>query len=338
MTRIVRRLAETLAVLVVLAIAVFAIGRLVPGDPLAQLATQPGLGATELAQLRVALALDTSVWTQASAWVTGLAAGDLGVSLISGQPVGPEIMRRLPASVELALMGMMVALLLALPLALVAARSPGGLADHIARALAAFWGAVPTFLSGLILIEVVYARTGVAPEPIGRYPLFGPDPPALRTGLMLVDAVIAGDLAALRAAAAQGLLPAICMGLFAFGPILRLARAALLAAGASAHVEAARALGLGSGHIRLHHVWRACAAPVIAVVAMTLCYLLGAAAVVERVFAWPGIGRYALEAALARDQAPVLGAVLAVGGLVVVVQLGAEALQALIDPRVRDGI
>ena len=114
MTRIVRRLAETLAVLVVLAIAVFAIGRLVPGDPLAQLATQPGLGATELAQLRVALALDTSVWTQASAWVTGLAAGDLGVSLISGQPVGPEIMRRLPASVELALMGMMVALLLAL--------------------------------------------------------------------------------------------------------------------------------------------------------------------------------------------------------------------------------
>jgi ABC-type dipeptide/oligopeptide/nickel transport system permease component len=331
--RLVLRLGGAVGVLAVLAALIVTLGRLMPGDPVASLAAQPGLGAGELAQMRADLALDAPVWAQAQAWLAGLAEGDLGQSLVTGRPVAQDVALRLAASVELAAAGLGVALVLALPLALVAALRPDGLADRVVRALAAFWGAVPTFLSGLVLIEVFYARLGIAPQPVGRVAALGPPPPPVRTGMMTLDAALVGDGAALVAALAQMALPAVCMGLFAFGPILRIARASLRAALASPALEAARVLGVPAGQAVRAHALRAAAGPVIAVAGLSYCYLLGAATVVEKVFAWPGVGLYALEAALARDQAPVLGALMAVGCVVVAVQLLAEALQAWADPR-----
>lgn len=334
--RAVLRVLEALGVVAVVAVAIFVLGWAAPGDPVVRLAAQPGIGAGEIEALRAELGLGQGALAQVGGWLAGLARGEMGQSLITGVPVAEEVARRLPASLELALAGLCVALLLALPLAVVAALRPGGLLDRGVRALAAGLGAVPTFLSGIVLIEVFYARLGLAPEPVGRLAQTGPAAPPPRSGMLTLDAVLAGEPAVLAAALAQLALPALCMGLFAFGPILRIARAALAAALASPQIEAARMLGLPEGWVLTRLGLQAAAGPVIAVAGLALCYLLGAAAMVERVFAWPGIGLYALQAALAQDPAPVLGALCAIAVVVVAVQLVAEALQRLADPRLSD--
>jgi peptide/nickel transport system permease protein len=190
------------------------------------------------------------------------------------------------------------------------------------------------FFTGLILVYVFYYLIGWAPAPLGRIDVFY-SPPAPVTGFYLIDSLIAGDLGAFRASLAQLALPALTLGVFSLAPIARMTRASMLAVLASDFVRAARASGLTPFTVVVTYAFRNAMLPVITTLGMVFSFLLGANVLVEKVFAWPGIGSYAVEALIASDFAPVQGFVLTMAVMYVLLNLLIDILYGVIDPRVR---
>jgi peptide/nickel transport system permease protein len=193
---------------------------------------------------------------------------------------------------------------------------------------------LPVFFSALLFVYLFYYLLGWAPAPLGRLDVFF-SPPDHVTGFYLVDSLVAGDLETFRAAAAQLVLPALTLGFFALAPIARMTRASMLAALGSDFVRTARASGLRGWTIVIPYAFRNAVLPVITTLGMVFSFLLGANVLVEKVFAWPGIGSYAVEALIAGDYAPVQGFVLAMAILYVLLNLTIDIVYGLVDPRVR---
>jgi peptide/nickel transport system permease protein len=193
---------------------------------------------------------------------------------------------------------------------------------------------LPVFFTGLLLIYVFYYLLGWAPAPMGRLDIFSLPPPHV-TGFYLIDSLIAGDIETLHAAAAQLVLPALTLGIFSLAPIARMTRASMLAVLASDFVRTARASGLSRRTIIVTYAFRNAMLPVVTTLGMVFSFLLGANVLVEKVFAWPGIGSYAVEALIAGDYAPIQGFVLTMAILYVALNLAIDLLYGVIDPRVR---
>lgn len=331
MQRVLLRMVAVVPVLAGIVVLAFWLTRVLPGDPVAVLVV-PGMSAAEVAQLRADLGFDRPLGVQFLDYLRALGRGDLGVSRSTGQPVAEDIARRLPASVELAVTGFVLAVVVALPLGVRAAQSPGGAFDRVARGVSSLAGALPTFVTGLLLIHVFYTLAAVAPEPSGRLDPFLVVPPRL-TGVVVIDALAAGQGGVAASALAHLVLPALTMALFALSPLVRITRAAMIASLASPSVEAARGLGLAPRRVLWRYGFRQAAGPVVQVAALTLCYMLGANVLVERVFAWPGVGSYALDALVASDFAPVQGVLLVLAAIFVLVTLAADMIHAALDPR-----
>src|SRR5215204_3491817 len=314
-------------------IVTFLLTRALPGDPAAYFA---GPAATKEAveQIRVQLGLDKPLYVQFVKYVEDLARGDLGNSLTTGQPVGKQIKSRLPASAELTLLGLIVSILIAVPLGIAAATHPGSLLDHTCRVVSTAGVSLPVFFTGLILVYVFYYLLGWAPAPLGRLDVFTSPPPAF-TGFYLIDSLIAGNLEVFWASLKQLILPATTLAIFSLAPIARMTRASMLAVLASDFVRTARASGLSPRTVIVTYAFRNAMLPVVTTLGMVFSFLLGANVLVEKVFAWPGIGSYAIEALIASDYAPVQGFVLAMAILYVLLNLTIDMLYGVIDPRVR---
>lgn len=311
----------------------FLLTRVVPGDPAAYFA---GLAATEeaIAEIRAQLGLDKPLWEQFAIYIADLLTGDLGNSITTGQTVVDDIAQRLPASLELVVVALVFAIGVALPLGIAAAVYQGSWIDHLCRIVATAGVSLPTFFTGLVLTYIFYFLLRWAPAPQGRLDLFA-FPPEEVTGFLLIDTLIAGDLATFQSAAAQLVLPAITMGLFVLAPIARMARASMLGVLSSDFVRTARALGLPGGKVLYVYAFRNALIPIITTLGMVFSFMLGAAVLVEQVFSWPGIGTYALRALVASDYAPVQGFVLVMATLYVLLNLVIDILYLLVDPRVR---
>jgi len=240
----------------------------------------------------------------------------------------------LPASAELTLLGLIVAVSVAVPLGILAATRPGSILDHACRVLATAGVSLPVFFTGLILVYVFYYLFGLAPAPLGRLGVFLSSPPQV-SGFYLIDSALAGDWEVWRASLQQLVLPALTLGLFALAPIARITRASMLAVLASDFVRTARASGLSPFTVIITYAFRNAMLPVVTTLGMVFSFLLGANVLVEKVFAWPGIGSYAVEALVASDFAPVQGFVLTMAALYVVLNLTIDVVYGLIDPRVR---
>jgi peptide/nickel transport system permease protein len=330
---IARRLLVAVPSLVGVVIVTFLLTRMLPGDPAAYFA---GPAATKEAveQIRVRLGLDQSWLQKFVRYVGDLAHGDLGTSLTTGQPVVTEIATRLPASGELTLLGLAVAMAIAIPLGILAATRPGSLIDHACRVIATAGVSLPVFFTGLILVYVFYYLLGWAPPPLGRLDVFFSAPPQV-TGFYLVDSLIARNGEAFVASLNQLLLPALTLGIFSLAPITRMTRASMLAVLSSDFVRTARASGLSPFTVVVTYAFRNAMLPVVTTLGMVFSFLLGANVLVEKVFAWPGIGSYAVEALIASDFAPVQGFVLTMAVLYVALNLMIDVVYGLIDPRVR---
>ena len=331
--QIARRLATAIPTLIGVIIVTFLLTRVLPGDTAAYFAG-PAATPEAIAQVKAKLGLDRPLPQQFVSYVEGLASGDLGGSLSTGDPVVKDIAARLPASAELTLTGLVLALLIAVPLGIIAAVRQGSWVDHTCRVLATAGVSLPVFFSGLLFVYVFYYRLGWAPAPLGRLDVFATAPDPV-TGFYLIDSLIAGDFETLRAAAAQLVLPAVTLAVFALAPITRMTRASMLAALASDFVRTARANGLSGYVVIVTYAFRNAMLPVVTTLGMVFSFLLGANVLVERVFAWPGIGSYAVEALLQSDFAPVQGFVLTMAILYVVLNLLIDVLYGVIDPRVR---
>lgn len=331
--RIGRRLLTVIPTIIGVVIVTFLLTRVLPGDPAVYFAG-PAATPQSIADIRRTLGLDRPLPVQFIGYVDDLAHGDLGNSLSTGQPVLTEIENRLPASAELTLFALVIAMGIAVPLGILAAVRQGSWIDHTCRVIATAGVSLPVFFTGLLLVYVFYFRLGWAPAPIGRLDVFY-TPPTHYTGFYLIDSLIDGDFDTFRAALGQLLLPAFTLGIFALAPIARMTRASMLALLTSDFVRTARASGLSNRTVILTYAFRNAMLPVITTLGMVFSFLLGANVLVEKVFAWPGIGSYAVEALISSDFAPVQGFVLTMAILYIVLNLAIDILYGIIDPRVR---
>jgi ABC-type dipeptide/oligopeptide/nickel transport system permease component len=333
LSMVLKRLLMAIPSLIGVVIVTFLLTRALPGDPAAYFA---GPAATKEAveQVRVKLGLDKPLLVQFVHYVGDLSHGDLGVSLTTGQPVATEIKARLPASAELTLLGLIVAMAVAVPLGIMAATRPGSLIDHACRIISTAGVSLPVFFTGLILVYVFYYLLGWAPAPLGRLDVFLTPPPQV-TGFYLIDSLIARDGEVFVASLKQLILPALTLGIFSLAPIARMTRASMLAVLASDFVRTARASGLSGFTVIVTYAFRNAMLPVITTLGMVFSFLLGANVLVEKVFAWPGIGSFAIEALIASDFAPVQGFVLTMAVMYVMLNLGIDILYGFIDPRMR---
>jgi peptide/nickel transport system permease protein len=314
-------------------IVTFLLTRALPGDPAAYFAG-PAATAEAIEQVRVKLGLDKPLIVQFGNYVADLARGDLGTSLTTGQPVVTDIRNRLPASAELTLLGLIVSMLIAVPLGILAATRPGSLADHLCRVVSTAGVSLPVFFTGLILVYVFYYLLGIAPAPLGRLDTFLSAPPRI-TGFYLIDSAITGNGEVFVSSLKQLILPAMTLAIFSLAPIARMTRASMLAVLASDFVRTARASGLSPATVIVTYAFRNAMIPVVTTLGMVFSFLLGANVLVEKVFAWPGIGSYAVEALVASDFAPLQGFVLTMAIMYVLLNLLIDILYGVIDPRVR---
>jgi dipeptide transport system permease protein len=330
---ILKRMMMAVPSLIGVVIVTFLLTRALPGDPAAYFAG-PAATTEAIQQIRVKLGLDKPLYIQFVRYVDDLAHGDLGNSLTTGQPVGQEIKTRLPASAELTLLGLIVSVVIAVPLGILAATRPNSLIDHACRVIAPAGVSLPVFFTGLILIYVFYYHLGWAPPPLGRLDIFYSPPPQV-TGFYLIDSLIAGDGEVFVAALKQLILPALTLAIFSLAPIARMTRASMLAVLSSDFVRTARASGLAPFTVVITYAFRNAMLPVITTLGMVFSFLLGANVLVEKVFAWPGIGSFAVEALIASDFAPLQGFVLTMAVMYVALNLLIDILYGVIDPRMR---
>src|SRR3984885_11582906 len=279
---ILKRLATVIPTLIGVIVVTFLLTRVLPGDPAVYFAG-PAATPESIAEIRKSLGLDRSLPDQFLRYVNDLGHGNFGNSLSTGRPVAAEISSRLPASAELTLSGLFLAIAIAVPLGILAAVKQGSLIDHTCRVIATAGVSLPVFFTGLLLAYVFYYQLGWAAEPVGRLSFLYSPPPTV-TGFYLIDSLIARDFEIFRAAAAQLVLPVATLAIFSLAPIARMTRASMLAVLASDFVRTARAGGLPGRTVVITYAFRNAMLPVVTTLGMVFSFLLGANVLVEKVF------------------------------------------------------
>lgn len=330
---VLRRLLLTLPALLGLVLLTFVLSRVVPGDPAAALAGDAATPA-QIAEIRAQYGLDRPILEQAVIHVRQVLTGDFGRSVFSGRPVSEEILQRLPATLELTFVALLLATVLGIPLGLVAALDHNGPVDHLVRllsvgglAIAGFWLA--------IMLQLVFAMDLDLLPLRGRIDVALGAPPTV-TGLMLVDALLAGRWDQFVSACRHLLLPAITLSLPGLATIARFTRSGVLETLQKDFVLYARAAGYGRVRLAAIYVLRNAVTVTVTQIGLLFGALISGAVAVEAVFDWPGLGTYAVQAILSADYKALLAVTLVVGVVYAVVNVVVDVAQALIDPRVAE--
>ena len=311
----------------------FALTYLLPGNP--ALVKAGALATPDVVQeIERRMGLDRPVYVQYWRYVSGLARGDLGESSSTGRPVRQDFRQRVPATLELTLASLLVAITVGIPLGVLAAVHRDSLLDQVSRVLGVAGVAMPSFWTGLLLVYVFFYLLGVAPPPLGRITA-GVSPPARITGLYVVDAAVTANGPALVSALHHLMLPALTLGLAVMAPLTRMVRATMLEILESDYVTAAWAAGLPRRRVIYGDALRNALIPVITLLGVIFGFLMAGNVVVEMVFAWPGLGHYAVTALVTKDPGPIQSFVLFVAVMYVVVNLAVDLLYGLADPRIR---
>jgi peptide/nickel transport system permease protein len=327
-----RRIVLLVPVLIGLTILVFAIARLLPGDPVA-LAAGPNATPAEIAAYGKEFGLDRPIVEQYWRYATGLLRGDWGVSIYTRRPVSEDLAAYLPATLELVFAAMLLAVIIGIPAGLMAAVYRDRWPDYVSRVVSLGAISMPRFFLGLLLQLGFAMWFGLLPLG-GRFPLTE-DPPAFVTGFLTIDALIARDLSALGIALQHLLLPTVAMSLSPLATITRMMRASTIEVLQQDYVLTERALGLSQRLIVFKYVLRNAVSATLTVIGLYFGWLLGGTVLVETVFDWPGIGLYATKAVVTQDFMPVIGVTLCIGFMFVAVNLIVDLLYGVINPKVR---
>jgi len=311
----------------------FLIGRVVPIDPVLAIV---GDRAPQdvVARTRLELGLDKPLPEQFVRYVGQLARGDLGRSVMTSNRVSADIARFFPATLELATAALLVAVALGVPLGVHAAVRQGSWVDTIIRVVCLSGYSIPIFVLALLALLVFYATLQWAPGP-GRQSIMFDGMVEQRTGLLLVDAALAGDWEAFHDALKQIALPALVLGLSNMAYIARMTRAFMLESLAGEYVVTAKAKGLSAAAVVWRHAFGNILVRLVTVVVLTYAGLLEGAVLTETIFSWPGLGQYLTGSLLNADMNAVLGATLVVGLAYVALNLFSDLMYRVLDPRVR---
>ena len=280
--------------------------------------------------------LDEPLYTQYYYYMSALLHGDWGVSPSSGQPVLESLLNYVPATVELTISALLIIVLIGIPLGVVAATNRNRLGDHFARLVSLTGVASPSFLVGLTIQLVFFYYLGIFPESGGRISPFV-TPPSTITGLLVLDSLISGNLQALLNSLEHLIMPAFALAFLNLGITSRLVRNSMLEALASDYVRTAKAKGLKKRIVVYKHALKNALIQPVTALSVNVAYLLGGAVVIESIFSWPGVGRYAAQAALSFSLPDVMGVTLVFTIGVVTANFVADILASLLDPRIRLG-
>jgi peptide/nickel transport system permease protein len=304
------------------------------GDPLTALVGEQQMNNPEIvAAAKKRWGLDRSLPERYIIYVGNLVQGDMGTSFVTRRPVTTDILVRLPATMELVLSAMVIGSVTGILLGLLAAYYRDSWIDQVARVFSLFGSSVPIFWQGLFLLFIFSVYLQILPGP-GRLDARMTPPPSV-TGFMTIDTLLAGDLKAFRNALSHLILPAFVLGWTVAGTISRLVRANMLDVMQREFILTARAKGAGELRVVFRHAFRNILVPVLTVISYSFAYLITGAVLTEAVFAWPGIGTYAVNAARALDFPAVIGVTIVGGVMFLVTNLLTDIAYVLANPRMR---
>jgi peptide/nickel transport system permease protein len=325
------RVLGILPVLVLVLVIVFSLARLIPGDPAITL-LGPGASDDQIAALRTQLKLDGPAPGQFVAYLVQLAHGDLGTSLKSGRPVLQEILQRMPATMELAIVATAIALLAGIPLGVLSSARSDSTTDHVLRVISLAGVSMPAFLIALILQLVFGIDLGWLPIS-GRLSPY--DITQTVTGFAVLDGLLTHDLEASWDALRHLVLPSIVLAAFLTAVLMRFVRSSMSEVMRQDYIRTARAKGVSEGRVLFRHALRNGLLPALTVIGLNFAEMLGGAVLTETVFSWPGIGRYMFDAIRNRDYPVIQGTTLLFALVFIMTALAVDMVHGLLDPRVR---
>lgn len=333
-TYVLRRLALMVPILFGVTVIIFIVSHSLSTDPvLAVIGEQAAEHPAIVQAYREKWGLDKPLPVQYLTYVENLAHGDMGVSINSHRPVTTDLRQYLPATVELASVAVLFSILISIPLGIVAATRRGGAADLLIRAVTLLGVSMPIFWLALVALDVFYLRLGIAPG-LGRLDITDSPPPTV-TGLYTVDSLLAGQFDTFLSALKHLVLPALVLAAWSAGLLTRITRTSMLAILHQDFLRTVRSKGASEAYTIWRHAFGNALIPVVTVVGLAYGDLLSGAVMTETIFGWPGIGRYAYEAATHSDFPAILGVALVVAITYILVNLIVDIVYALLDPRVR---
>ncbi len=329
---IARRVVVMVVVMFGVTVITFVISHVIPADPVGAI-----LGGNappeKVDELRRQLGLDKPLPRQFADYISGVVRGDLGRSLRTGRPVLVDIRKFFPATVELTVAAILLAISFGLPMGVISAVRHNRLPDHGARIFSILGISMPVFWTGLVLLVVFYYRLGWLPGP-GRLDILVTAPPPL-TGMLIFDSLLVRNWHAFRNALGHLAMPAFVLGYVATATIARISRSSMLDVLQQEYIRVAKAKGLHARVVILRHALKNALMPTVTVLGLIFGGLLEGSVLTETVFAWPGLGRYITTGYLSLDYPAVMGGTLYIALVFSIVNLVVDIGYAFLDPRIR---
>jgi peptide/nickel transport system permease protein len=312
---ILRRLAVSVVMLTAVSALIFVVLRLLPGDPvITRLGATPGISPATIAQLRKDAGLDDPIVVQYLSWMGGVLHGDFGRSYFNQYSVTQLIGQRLPTTIELTILSMIIAVVLAVPAALLTARRPGGVLDRALTTLSSAGMALPNFIVGVLLIVIFAVKWSVLPS----------------RGFIPIGESLGGNLRSM-------LLPSLTLAIAAAPLLLRFLRASLLEVLTAPFLRTARGKGASDARVLLLHAFRNALIPAVTMLGLIVGYTLGGAVIIEYIFGLPGLGSLAVDSVTKRDYAVLQSCVLLISAMFILTTLVVDIVTGILDPRLRTG-
>ena len=330
-TYIIRRIFLLIPVLFGVSLATFVVMHLFTTDP-AEIILGQHATVERAAALREEMGLNKPIYIQFGDYLSGALQGDLGKSVITKSSISEELIKRFPATVELAIAAICIAMVLGVTLGTISAVKQNSIFDYGTMVAALMGVSMPIFWLGLMMIIIFSVTLGWLPSS-GRIGI-GMQPDNI-TGLYILDSLLTGNMESLRDAFEHLIMPAMALGSYSTAIIARMTRATMLETIRQDYIRTARAKGLSETVVIIKHGLRNALIPVVTVIGLQVGSLLGGAVLTETVFSWPGIGSYVVEGVMASDYPRVQGAVLLIGTIFVMVNLMVDVLYSYRDPRIK---
>ena len=328
---LIRRLGISLIVLIGVSMLIFAIARIIPGDP-ARIALGPNATVQQIAKLRAEMHLDEPLLVQYGYFLADVIQGDLGTSLYTNRPVTLDIAQFLPATIELVLLAGVIMVGLGLPLGIVAARYRGRWPDHLVRVFALLTVSAPSFVWAVILMLLFAFYLPLFPIAGRISDIYEID---RATGFLTVDTLLAGNIAAFGNVVSHLILPAVALALSGIGQAARLTRANMVETYQKPYIEMAQAFGFYPSRIARIFALKPSLIPSLTVIGLDFAAMMGNAFLVEAVFAWPGLSRYGVAVILRKDLNAIMGTVLIIALTFLIVNIMVDLMIAFLNPRIR---
>ena len=328
---IVRRLFFLVFVLFGLSLITFGLSHIVPGDP-ARLMAGPRASKSAVAKIREKYGLDDPVPVQYVNYVQGIFRGDLGTSFTTRRPVLDDLKRYLPATIELGLVAFTLSTLIGIPLGVLSSVKRDKLPDHVARFISISGLALPVFWLAIMAQFIFFGKLGWLPDG-ARIPI-GTDPPPNMTGLYTIDSLLAGDWGLFKLSLTHLILPATVLAYGSLAVITRMVRGGMLEVLNQDYIRTARAKGITPNGVIYGHALKNAMLPTVTSLGLQIGLLLSGAFLVEIVFSWPGIGRYAVEAIQRLDYNATMATTLIIALIFVLMNLVVDILYLFLDPRI----